>query len=68
MYLDGMWVLRFLSHPVQIGGDDVNVQPGCTLRHFETHEKSPVARVEFSLALAEHLEVGRVVGDRKRVG
>jgi hypothetical protein len=23
MYLDGMWVLRFLSNPVQIGGDDV---------------------------------------------
>ena len=62
MCLDGMWVLRFLAHPVQIGGDDVNVKPACTLRHFETHEQSPVARVEFRFALDEHFEVGPVVG------
>jgi hypothetical protein len=29
MYLDGIWVLRFLCHPVQIGGDDVKVKPAC---------------------------------------
>ena len=62
MYLDGMWVLRFLSYPVQIGGDDLNVKPSCTLCHFETHEQSPVAREEFRFALDEHLEVGPVVG------
>src|SRR5271157_1376673 len=51
---------RFLSHPVQVGGDDVNVKPACTLCHLETHEQSPVARVEFRFALDEHLEVGPV--------
>jgi hypothetical protein len=61
MCLDGMWVLRFLAHPVQIGGNDVNVQPAGTLCHFETHEQSPVAREEFRFALDEHLEVGPVV-------
>jgi hypothetical protein len=61
MYLDGMWVLRFLSYPVQIGGDDLSVKPACTLCHFETHEQSPVAREEFRFALDEHLEVGPVV-------
>jgi hypothetical protein len=62
MYLGGMRVLRFLSNPVQIGGGDVNVQPACTLCHFETHEQPPIARVEFRFALDEHLEVGPVVG------
>lgn len=62
MYLGGMRVLRFLSHPVQIGGDDVYVQPACTLCHFEIHEQPPIARVEFRFALNEHLEVGPVAG------
>ena len=26
MCLDGMWVLRLLAHPVQIGGDDIYVK------------------------------------------
>ena len=63
MYLGGMRVLRFLSHPVQIGGDDVYVQPACTLCHFEIHEQPSIARVEFRFALNEHLEVGPVVSD-----
>src|ERR1700739_4359784 len=62
MYLDGMWALRFLSHPVQIGGDDVSVHPACPLCHFEIHEQPPIARVEFRFALNEHLEVGPVAG------